>query len=150
MKKYIILIILIALSVSPVHAQTPTYSFYRPSIVTGTGLVLYNTNGWTTFSEASFDTKQNGLFTLTGDAFTTSYVGIVKLTGNCRQSKPSDIALRIAISGYIAPVLITRTSDEAFTFSFPFIAGNFQLQGYNFEVGRYDVLKCDMVIEAVG
>ncbi len=59
--KSILITLFILLAVSPAQADAATFSLYRPHIVTSTGLTLYNTNGWTAFREASFDTKQEAL-----------------------------------------------------------------------------------------
>lgn len=155
MKKYLIYSIVMAIAVlaynKPTQAQAPTTSFYRPYLTTQTGIALHNDNGWMQFTEASFDVRMDGLYTLSSGVFDTSYVGLAKLTGNCRQDplKVSDIGIRMTITGYIAPIQIARTSDEAFSFSFPFHANDFTLEGYNYTLGRYDVVKCDLVIEVV-
>lgn len=145
MKKYIVILATLLL----LSADTlPASSFYRPYLASDTGMAVYN-DTWRSFSVTSFDTQMNGIYTLNGTYFYTSYSGIAQITGNCRQDKVSDIGLRMVIEGYSAPVLIARTEDEVFTFSFPFFAGDFQLQGFNYDAGRYDLLKCDILIEAV-
>lgn len=150
-KKIILIIIFLSLIVSPTKADAPTLSFYRPFLRNATGLAVYN-DYWRPFTTASFDTHMHGLYTLSGAEFYTSYTGLVQITGSCRQdpAKVSDVGIRLVIDGYSAPVLVAKTSDEVFTFAFPFFAGDFQLQGFNYNVGRYDLLKCDILIEVVG
>ena len=130
-------------------ASTATPSFYRPYIVSATGLAVHNNDGWVAFNQASFDTQINGNYVLTGDTFTATISGVSKITGNCRQEKPSNIAIRMTITGYAAPVLVATPTqtDEAFTFVFPFLSNSFKLEAYNYDLGRRDVLKCDILIE---
>lgn len=154
MKRYTLLtIIILAALLSPqnVQAQAPTFSFYRPHLNTFTGIALHNDSGWTPFTAAVFDTRVDGLYTLTDGVFyKTGTAAFSKITGNCRQDKVSEVGIRITIDGYSAPVEIAHTADEVFTFSFPFHSGNFVLEGYNYDLGRRDVLKCNIVIEALG
>lgn len=127
----------------------PISSFYHTSPLTATGAALHQDLGWVTFDTTSFDGQFNGFYILQDNTFVTSYSGLAKLTGNCRQVKPSNISLRVIITNYAAPLVIVTTSDEVFSFVLPFIAGNVQLQGYNNDPGRYDVVKCYLLFEKV-
>ena len=147
MKKYLVILVTLLLLAAD---SLPASSFYRPYLTSNTGLAVYN-DEWRPFSYTSFDMQMNGIYTLDGAEFYTSYTGLVLLTGACRQdpNKVSEVGIRIVLDGYSAPVEIVRTDDESFTFLFPFIAADFELQGYNYDAGRYDLLKCDILIEAV-
>jgi len=133
----------------PTQAQTPTTSFYRAWITGDTALAAYS-DGWRNFSTTSFDTRQDGLYILAGDTFTTARTGLVRLTLNCRQGKVSRVGIRVLSPSYLnVPFEIVNTEDEAFSASIVLLGGNFQLQAYNYDVGRYDPLKCDLALEAV-
>ena len=149
MKK--ILSALLAVAVFALLAFTPPVqsSWYYAYIVSPTGWALHQDLGWVNFNEWSVDTSSNGIYTLTGTTFTTTYSGLVKVSGSCRQDKPSHITIQLLITGYAAPLKIVDTSDAAFSFSVPIIAGNMQIQGFNNDAGRYDVLKCSLLIEKV-
>ena len=125
-------------------------SWYYARITSQTGWALHQDLGWVNLRDTSFDTSANNLFTLTGDTFYPTTPGaLVNLSGSCRQGKPSHITIQLVIVGYAAPLTIVDTSDAAFSFSMPVLAGNMQMQGYNNDAGRYDVLKCALLIEKV-
>lgn len=147
MKKIIIpLVLTLLLSAS---FLTPTSSYYSDFLTAQNGVGLYNDAGWVTFNESNFDYKLNGFYTLSGDTFSTSYSGLARLTLNCHQLKPSNITLRAVVSGYSLPVPIAQTNADVFTVVLPFIAGNMQIQGYNNDLGRYDVVQCYVLFEKV-
>jgi len=151
MKKYLVILLLLAVLAynKPTQAQTPTTSFYRAWINNDTALAAYS-DGWRSFGVSSFDTRQDGLYILSGDTFTTARVGLVRLTLNCRQGKVSRVGIRVLSLSYLnVPFEIVNTEDEAFSASIVLLGGNFQLQAYNYDVGRYDPLKCDLALEAV-
>lgn len=147
----LVVLLVLALVPTPTQADASRFAFYRPYITSETGLALYNTPDYINFPAAAFDTKQDGLYVIQPDGqFTTAYVGVVKVTGSCVQSKASLVGVRLVIDGYSYPLRVAETSDEVFTFSAPIIAGNVRIQAMIFEAGRYDLLKCDVVFEAVG
>ena len=147
MKKILLLITTLALLavVPPIQS-----SWYYAQIASPTGWALHQDLGWVNLRDTSFDTSANNLFTLTGDTFYPTTPGaLVNLSGSCRQGKPSHVTIQLVIAGYAAPLTIADTSDAAFSFSVPVVAGNMQIQGINNDAGRYDVLKCSLLIEKV-
>ena len=147
MKKLLLILTTLALLAVVPPMQS---SWYYAYIVSPTGWALHQDLGWVNLRDASFDTSANNLFTLTGDTFYPATPGaLVNLSGSCRQGKPSHVTIQLVIAGYAAPLTIADTSDAAFSFSVPVVAGNMQIQGLNNDAGRYDVLKCSLLIEKV-
>ena len=140
MKKLLLILTTLALLAA---FPAPVSSWYTAT------LPLHHDMGWQTFSAANMDTQLNGFYTLQNNVFTTSYTGLVKLTGNCTQGKPSNILILLFTDTSATPQIIADTDRSAFTFVVSFVAANVMLQGINNDAGRYDVLKCALLIEKV-
>lgn len=152
----------LAVAVFAILALTPPLqaSWYNTNTYQSeTGLALHSNLGWQSFGLVDFDTKLEGFYRLASVAssipfsydelFTTTYAGLVKLTGTCSQSKPSNIALRLWQDGQPRPLIIAETDAARFTFTQVFMGGNVLLQGLNLDQGRYTVLKCSLLFEKV-
>ena len=157
MKKIILILTTLALLAVTPPLQSSWYNTANP--YSTTGLALHNNLGWQSFGVSSFETRMDGFYRLElaaaafpfsyDELFVTSYAGLVKLTGSCYQTKPSNITLRMWTDGQPQPVTLAETNAARFVFVQVFMAGNFLLQGYNNDLGRYDVLKCSLLIEKV-
>ena len=136
--------------VSSTSLLLPSSSWYNANDLSDTSLVLFNDGTWHTFNETSFDVRMNNYFTLQNGVFAAPIPNLYKLSGDCRQGKQSHIALRVVPdAGYPQPLLIVTTYEQAFSFTVVYLATSIQIQGYNYDNGRYDELKCNLLFEKV-
>ena len=143
-------IIIILLALAMLAVTTPQESSWYFAYTLGeTGLALHKDMGWVNMSQGSFSTVQNNIYNLVGDTFYTSYSGLVNVSASCRQDKPSHITIQLVLDGYLAPLTVVDTSEAAFSFTAPVKASNMKIQGYNNDAGRYDIVKCALLIERV-
>jgi hypothetical protein len=144
---FLLFALLLSASIIP-----PVSSWYNANDLSDTSLVLFNDGSWHTFNETSFDVRMNNYFMLQNGVFAAPVPNLYKLSGDCRQGKQSHIALRIvpdAGAGYPQPLLIVTTYEPAFSFAVVYLATSIQLQGYNYDNGVYDELKCNLLFEKV-
>lgn len=145
MKKSLVLGLILALILTAA-TPAPVSSWYSSPAYSGSSLVLYGPE-WFAFGSTSFETQSNGFYVLDNDVFTTTYSGIVKLTGACVQGKSSNITLKAEVGG--ESILLADTLETTFTFFGVFPAGELVIEGYNHDKGRYDELRCTILLEKV-
>jgi hypothetical protein len=144
MKKIIVILTVFVLFSLALDVPQKT-SYYAASWNTATGLQINNA-GWSAFTEAQFDVKSPGLWTLQGDQFISSQAGLTRVTGNCLQSKAAEIALYGDTDTGV--FVLAQTNEPLFTFDFVTVAQTVRIYGYNY-FESFDVLKCTFVFEAL-
>lgn len=154
MKKYtlIILVIVAAVLVSTSPAQAidgylPSY--YQTQAISERGLLaVYNER--VLFDSSMFDTAVLGIFLLNGDTFTTQgYSGLVRLTGSCYTEKPSDLVVSVYTDAGVFIVATPDQGEDLFDFEFVTSSPWLQIGVVSLNEGRYTLLKCAYLFEAV-
>lgn len=144
------IILILLLTFALLAVTTPQESSWYFAYTLGeTGWGLHKDLGWVDMSQASFSTVNNNIYNLIDDTFYTSYSGLVNISASCRQDKPSHITIRLVLDGYLLPLTVVDTSEPAFSFTAAVRASNLKIQGYNNDAGRYDLVKCALLIERV-
>lgn len=117
MKKLLFVLLMLTLLFSPVDAGATSNPAYYNATEFNAALVY---GEWTYLTASTFTAIQNGVVTLSGNAFVPTYTGLVEVSGTCMLKRaPGNWLMTLWSSGAYYRLIDTDREAASFTVTIP-------------------------------